>query len=143
MSPYEAIHDYPRWAEIAVRTTRILGYAFAAMTGLAAVIFTPASITPATIVIVASMGVFGLLCLAGSLFQKYIIEWISLFFLTGGICVYVMGIWITAFSNTRVIAAASMFTFLVLLLSVRLIDLTVYWWKNVKAASIVKELSDD
>lgn len=138
-----AIQNYPSWANVLVRTSRILAYAFASITGIAAVLFTPASITPATIVIIASMAFFGLVCLVGTLWQQYVIEWVSLFFLTGGICVYVVGLWIKSLSDLKYISASSVFTMLVLLLVVRLVDLTVYWLKNLRAAEISKGLEDD
>jgi hypothetical protein len=138
-----AVQNYPAWAVFWVRIARMLSYAFAAITGVSAVLFTPASITPQTIVIIATMGVFGLVCLVGTTIQNYVMEWISLFFLTAGISVYVAGLWVGALSSTKYIAAASLFTMLVLLLVVRLIDLTVYWLKIVKVAVISKELEDD
>jgi hypothetical protein len=121
----------------------MLSYAFATLTGIAAVVFTPASVTPQTVVIISTMAIFGLVCLVGTTIQKYVVEWISLFFLTAGISVYVAGLWVGALSSTKYIAAASLFTMLVLLLVVRLIDLTVYWLKVVKVAVIQKEIEDD
>jgi hypothetical protein len=138
-----AVQNYPAWAVVWVRIARMLSYAFASITGVAAVIFTPASITPQTIVIISTMAVFGLVCLVGTTLQKYVVEWVSLFFLTAGISVYVAGLWVGSLSSTNYIAAASLFTMLVLLLVVRLIDLTVYWLKIVKVAVISKELDDE
>jgi hypothetical protein len=138
-----AIQNYPAWAITWVRISRMLSYAFATMTGVAAVVFTPASITPQTVVIISTMAIFGLVCLIGTTIQNYVVEWISLFFLTAGISVYMAGLWVGAVSNTKYIAAASLFTMLVLLLVVRLVDLTVYWLKIVKVAVIQKELADD
>lgn len=138
-----AFQNYPNWAILWVRTARILSYAFATLTGVAAVIFTPASITPQTIVIIATMALFGLVCLVGTLLQNYVVEWISLFFLSAGISVYVAGLWVGSLSSTKYIAAASLFTMLVLLLVVRLVDLTVYWLKIVRVAAINKEIEDD
>lgn len=138
-----AVQNYPKWAQIAVRTARILGYAFASLTGVAAVLFTPASITPQTIVIISTMAIFGLVCLVGTLWQQYVVEWVSLFFLAGGIVVYVTGLWLKAIGDVKYISAASVFTMLVLLLVVRLLDLTVYWLKNVRMAAISKGLADD
>jgi len=138
-----ALQNYPAWAVTWIRVARMLSYAFATLTGIAASVFTPASITPQTIVIISTMAVFGLVCLVGTTLQKYVVEWISLFFLTAGISVYVMGLWIGSLSSTGYIAAASLFSMLVLLLVVRLIELTVYWLKIVRVAVIQKELADD
>lgn len=138
-----AVQNYPSWAQITVRTARILAYAFASMTGIAAVLFTPASITPQTIVIISTMALFGLVCLVGTLLQQYVVEWISLFFLVAGIVVYVTGLWIKSVGDAKYISAASFMTMLVFLLVVRLIDLTVYWLKNVKIAAISKDLEED
>lgn len=138
-----AIQNYPAWAVTWVRICRMLSYAFATITGGAAVVFTPASITPQTIVIISTMAIFGLVCLIGTTVQHYVVEWISLFFLSAGISVYVAGLWVSSFDNTKYIAAASLFTMLVLLLVVRLIDLTVYWLKIVRVAVIQKEIDDD
>jgi hypothetical protein len=60
-----AVQNYPKWAVVAVRTARILAYAFATLTGVAVVLFTPTSIKPSTIVIIATMAIFGTLCLIG------------------------------------------------------------------------------
>ena len=138
-----AVQNYPTWAVVATRTARILSYAFAALTGIAAVLFTPSSITPSTIVIISTMAVFGLVCLIGTLWQKYVWEWISLFFLSAGISVYVAGLWAGAMMNPKFVSAASVFTMLILLLVVRLVDLTVYWLKIVRVAAISKGLADD
>lgn len=138
-----AVQNYPSWAQITVRTARILAYAFASMTGIAAVLFTPASITPQTIVIISTMALFGLVCLVGTLLQQYVVEWISLFFLVAGIVVYVTGLWIKSVGDAKYISASSFMTMLVFLLVVRLIDLTVYWLKNVKIATISKDLEED
>lgn len=138
-----AVQHYPHWAVVLVRTLRILAYAFASLTGVAAVLFTPNSITPTTVLIIASMGFFGAVCLVGTLWQQYVVEWISLFFLAGGISIYVVGLWVGALSNTRYVTAASVLTMLILLLLVRIVDLTVYWLKMVKVAVISKELADD
>lgn len=138
-----AVQNYPQWAVLVTRTARILGYAFASLTGIAAVLFTPASITPATIVIISTMAFFGLVCLVGTLWQQYVVEWVALFFLTGGITVYVTGLWMGAVGNSKYVAVASIFTMLILLLVVRLVDLTVYWMKIVKVAAISKDLEDD
>jgi hypothetical protein len=138
-----AVQNYPQWAVVAVRTARILAYAFATLTGVAAVLFTPSSITPSRIAIIATMAVFGLVCLVGTLLQKYVIEWISLFFLAGGITVYVAGLWIGALTNIRYVTIASVLSMLVLLLIVRLIDLTVYWLKNVRIAVLSRGLDVD
>jgi hypothetical protein len=128
---------------VVVRIARILGYAFAALTGIAAILFTPASITPATIIIIATMAIFGLVCLVGTLWQQYVVEWISLFFLAGGMSVYVGGLWIGALSNSKYITIASVMTMLIMLLIVRLVDLTVYWLKIVKVAVISKDMEND
>lgn len=139
MSPF-AVQNYPLWAVIAVRISRISGYVFAVLTGVGAVVFTPASVTPATYVIVGSLAFFGFVCLIGAIWQKYVWEWVSLFFLTGGISAYVVGMWLQVAGNHKYVASASIFTMLVMLLIVRLIDLTVYWLKNVRAAQLSKEI---
>ena len=139
MSPFTVL-NYPLWADIAVRTARILGYAFAALTGVGALVFTPQSVTPATVIIVGSMAIFGCVCFVASIWQKYVWEWVSLFFLTGGIAVYVVGMWLQVGGNHKYVASASIFSMLVMLLVVRLVDLTVYWMQNVKAAQLSKEI---
>lgn len=138
-----AVQNYPAWAVAWVRVARILSYAFASLTGIAAVLFTPASITPQTIIIISTMALFGLVCLIGTLVQKYVVEWISLFFLSGGISIYVAGLWIKALEDLKYVSAASIFTMLVLLLVVRLVDLTVYWLKVVKVAVLSKEMEEN
>lgn len=136
------IHEYPKWAERAVRTARIASYAFCALTGLAAIIFTPTSLKAESYIIVGSMALFGLICLVGSSLKMYILEWVSLFFLTAGTLTYVAAIWVSALSSSKVVAGASIFTVLVLLMFIRLIDLTVFWLKNERATQMHQELPD-
>ena len=137
------IHEYPLWAERTVWALRVFGYGFAANTGAAALIYTPASLKPEMYVIVGSMLVFGLVCMVSALTKRYIIEWVSLFFLTGGISTYVCAMWASTLINQKAIGAASVFTFLVLLMLVRVIDLTVYWRRNVQAAKLQEVLNGD
>jgi len=138
-----AVQHYPKWAVVLVRTLRVFAYAFASFTGVAAVLYTPSSIKPTTIVLIASMAIFGAVCFIGTLWQQYVVEWISLFFLAGGISVYVVGLWVGALHDSKYVTAASVLTMLVLLLVVRIVDLTVYWLKNVRVAVISKGLADD
>lgn len=142
MSPF-IVHDYPKWAEVSIRVGRILGYAFATVTGLSAIIFTPNSLKPEMYGIVGSMVVFGLVCMIAALGKRFIMEWVSLFFLTAGVSTYVAAMWVGSLSNVKYIGAASIFTFLILLMAIRLIDLTVYWQKNLQAAKLSKALGYD
>lgn len=145
LKTHHAIIDYPPWAEVAVWITRSVSYLFAALTGLAALVLTPLALKSESYVIVGSMLVFGLVCLYSSLTRHYIIEWISLFFLTGGISLYVASVWATTLEKPTAIAGASVFTVLVLLMGVRLIDLTVFWMQNVMTARVRQSeaLNDD
>ena len=118
-------------------------YSMSVLTGVGAILFTPQSMTPAAWLIIVAMLVFGLACLVGTLVQNYIIEWVSLFFLTAGLSLYVVSVWFTAFSAPTRIAGAASLTMLILALSIRLVDLTVYWLKNVKAAKIARDLDSD
>jgi hypothetical protein len=137
------IHEYPKWAERSVRLARIGSYAFCALTGIAAIFITPNSLKPEIYPLVGSMAVFGLICFGATVMKMYVIEWISMFFLTAGTLTYVAAIWITALNNTRAIAGASIFTVLILLMFIRLVDLTVFWMRNVRASRLEQELSDD
>lgn len=141
MSPF-IIHEYPKWAEVTVRFARIASYAFSALTGVAAVLFTPSSLKPETYIIVGSMAIFGLICLVASSAKMYVLEWVSLFFLTAGISTYVAATWVAALTNNKYVAGASIFTVLVLLMLIRLVDLTVFWLRNVRAAKMRQELPD-
>lgn len=134
------VHGYPKWAEITVWVLRTLSYSFCTLTGLGAIMFTPASLKPEAYAIVGSMLVFGLVCLLATAFQRYIIEWVSLFFLTAGTSMYVAAVWISALTNTKVIAGASVFTVLVLLMLIRIVDLTVFWQRTVKAVKLQQVL---
>jgi hypothetical protein len=138
-----AVQNYPKWAQVTVRTARILAYAFASLTGVAAVLFTPASINPSTVIIIATLAFFGLVCLVGTILQQYVWEWISLFFLSAGIAIYVAGLWVKALGDFKYVSGASIFTMLLLLLVVRIVDLTVYWLKNVRMAALSKGLEND
>lgn len=139
MSPYR-ISEYPHWAEVTVRTLRVLMYSMSVLTGVAALLFTPASMTVAAYLIVVLMLVFGLACLVGTLIMNYIVEWVSLWFLTGGLSLYVLSVWATAFSAPTKIAGSSVLTMLILALMIRTVDLTVYWMKNVRAARIALDM---
>lgn len=141
MSPF-IIHEYPKWAETAVRVSRIASYAFACLTGVAALLITPSAITPELYIIIGSMALFGMICFVASIFKLYVIEWVSLFFLTAGITSYVAAVWVAAVTNPKYIASASIFMVLVLLLLIRLVDLTVFWLRNVRATKLRQELPD-
>ena len=141
MSPF-VIHEYPKWAERAIRVARIMSYAFSALTGVAALLLTPNSLKPEMYIIVGSMAVFGLVCMVASITKRYVLEWVSLFFLTAGITTYVAAVWVSAIYNAKAIAGASIFTVLVLLMCIRLVDLTVFWLRNVRAAKLRLELPD-
>lgn len=140
MSPF-VIHGYPKWADITVWLLRTASYAFCTYTGAAALIFTPASIKPEAYAIVGSMLGFGLVCMVATLFKRYIIEWVSLFFLSAGISMYVASVWISAINNNKVIAGASIFTVLIILMLVRIVELTVFWQRNARAARLQQELT--
>jgi hypothetical protein len=140
MSPF-VIHGYPKWADITVWILRTLSYAFCTLTGAAALLFTPASLKPEAYVIVGSMLAFGLVCMVATLFKRFIVEWVFLFFLTAGTSMYVASVWITALNNNKVIAGASIFTVLILLMFIRIIELTVFWQRNARAARLQQGLS--
>lgn len=142
MSPF-LIHSYPKWAEVIIRTLRIGSYALAANTGLAALLFTPSSLKPEMFVIVGSMLLFGTLCAVASALKRYVIEWVSLFFLAGGISVYTSAVWISAIANPKAVAGASIFTVLIFLMLIRAVDLTVYWLRNVRAVKQEQRLGND
>ena len=142
MSPF-IIHEYPKWAERTMRALRIASYAFCTLTGVAAIFLTPSSLRAEMYVIVGSMALFGLICTVASVMKRYVLEWVSLFFLSAGITSYVAAVWLSALGNNKLIAGASIFTVLVLLMLIRLVDLTVFWLKNVRAAKLRQELSDD
>lgn len=122
-------------------------YGMAIVFGVGAILFTPVSLAHGpsvwTVVIVGSMLVFGFACLIGTLLKNYIVEWVSLFFLTAGLSSYVLTVWVSAVESPNKIAGSSMLTMLVLSLAIRLVDLTVYWLKNVKAAKLARDLGND
>lgn len=140
MSPF-VIHGYPKWADVTVWILRTLSYAFCMLTGAAAILFTPLSLKYETYPIVGSMLVFGLVCAVATAFKRFIIEWVSLFFLTAGISMYVAAVWVSALSNSKAVAGASIFTVLVILMLVRIVELTVFWQRNVRAAKLQAVLS--
>ncbi len=118
-------------------------YSMSVLTGVAAILFTPKSMTPAAWLIIGAMLVFGLACLVATLIQHYVIEWVSLFFLTAGLSLYVVSVWFTAFSAPTRIAGSAVLSMLIFALSIRLVDLTVYWMKNVRAAKIARDMDSD
>jgi len=135
MSPF-IVHGYPRWAEVTVWILRVSSYAFCTLTGLGAILFTPTSLKAEAYAIVGSMLVFGLVCMLATAWKRYVIEWVALFFLTAGTSMYVASVWVSAVGNTKVIAGASIFTVLVLLMLIRIVDLTVFWQKTVRAVKL-------
>lgn len=138
------MREHPHWAAVTVRTARVLCYAMAVTAGVSAFLFTPMSLSiPGAFIIVASMVIFGLACLVGTLIQNYIVEWISLFFLTAGMSCYVISVWFNVWHAPARVAGTAVLSMLVLLLVIRVVDLTVYWWKNVRIARLVKDMEDD
>lgn len=115
-------------------------YSMSVLTGVAALVFTPASMAVGAYIIVGLMLIFGLVCLVGTLIQNYIVEWISLFFLTGGLSLYVVSVWFTAFAAPTKLAGSFVLSMLILALTIRITDLTVYWVKNVRAARIARDM---
>ena len=136
------ITEYPHWAEVTVRTLRVLMYSMSVLTGVAAFLFTPASMSMTAYAIVTLMLIFGLACLVGTLIGNYVVEWVSLFFLTGGLSLYVVSVWFTAFSAPTRLAGSAVLSMLIFALMIRVIDLTVYWLKNVRAARLAKDMED-
>lgn len=119
---------------------RILSYFFCALAGAAALFITPASLRPEMYIIVGSMLVFGLICMVATILKRYIVEWISMFFLAAGTSTYVTAVWISSISNPKALAGASVFTVLILLMVIRILDLTVYWRRNVRTAKVSVEV---
>jgi hypothetical protein len=117
-------------------------YSMSVLTAVAAFVFTPPSMSVAAYLIIALMLIFGLGCLVATLIQHYVAEWISLFFLTGGLSFYVVSVWFTAFAAPTKLAGSFVLTMLILALTIRVVDLTVYWVKNVRAARIARDLED-
>ena len=143
MSPYK-VNDYPIWAQFMIRAARTALYTCSVMAGVTAVMFTPDSLSKSGAwPIVGTMVIFGLVCLIGVLLQRYVIEWISLFFLAGGLTLYVASVWVIALSRPSAIAGASVFSMLVLFLIIRLVELTVFWLQNYKSARLNREMGND
>lgn len=145
MSPYQLqVNDYPAWAVFAIKAARSALYTCSITAGVSAVMFTPHSLERnGAWLMVSSMIVFGAVCLVGVLWQRYVIEWISLFFLSAGMTIYVASIWVLALGRPSAIAGASFVTMLVLFLIIRLVELTVFWLKNYKAAKLNREMSNE
>lgn len=118
-------------------------YSMSVMTGVAAYFFPSATMSPVGLLVVTVMLIFGLACLVGSLIMNYIIEWVSLFFLTGGLSFYVLSVWFSAFDRPTRLAGSFILSMLVIALTIRILDLTVYWVKNVRAARIARDLDSD
>jgi hypothetical protein len=141
--PY-TMREHPHWAQVAIRTARVLAYAASVTAGIAAFLYSSTVLTnPAALIMVCSMAIFGVACLVATLIMNYIIEWIALFFLCAGFSCYVVSAWFLASHDPTKIAGTAALTMLLLFLSIRVIDLTVYWLKNVHVARMAKELRDD
>lgn len=141
--PY-TVREHPHWAQVAIRTARVLAYASSVVSGVAAFLFSTIVVTsPTAFIMVCSMAVFGLACLVATLLLNYIIEWISLFFLCAGFSCYVISAWVAATTQPNRIAGTAALTMLLMFLSIRVIDLTVYWLKNVHVARLTKGIRND
>lgn len=139
MSPYR-ISEYPHWAEIVLRTLRVLMYSMSVLTGVAAFLFPSSSMTAIGAAVVTFMLICGLGCLVGTMLMNWMIEWISLWFLTGSMSFYVLSVWFSAFAQPTRLAGTFVLTMLILSLMIRITDLTVYWVKNVRAARIARDM---
>lgn len=91
-----------------------------------------------------TLTVFGTLCFLGTVTQRWVVEWVCMFFLSAAIMIYTLAIWSAAIGNVTKLAGAGAISMLVLLMLIRIVDLTVYWLQNVRAAKIkMAVLSDD
>lgn len=139
MSPYR-IFEHPLWAERLVRGCRVLMYAAATAAGYGALYLTPPSLNPESAASAFWVGtalfLFGGVCMIGAAFQKWLVEWLSLYFLAGALGVYATAVIVQVLNGgLNKVALSGIMLMLFFALVIRLIDLTVYWWKNVKAAT--------
>lgn len=123
-------------------------YAAAATAGFGALFLTPPSLNPESAAsafwIGSSLLIFGGVCLIGALLQRWVIEWLSLYFLAGALGVYAVAVISQILAGgVEKVALAGMMLMLFFSLLIRLIDLTVYWVKNVKAAQRKAHEHDD
>lgn len=145
MSPYR-IHTYPKWADILVRVLRLLQYGSSVLAGAAIILVPSPSINITAHTMNSVLGIVllvaGLLCLVGAALQRWVWEWVSLFFVTGAIGVYSVVICSGAFTNPTRLAGAGAILMLFFLLATRAVDLTVYWVKNVRTARIKQVMEE-
>lgn len=143
MSPY-VLHDYPKWVEVLIRLARTLMYACPVIAGIGAAFFTQSPLLQGFMLSVGLTALtFGSICLIGTVTQRFIVEWISLFFLTGAITIYVLSVWFAVASQPSRIGQAGVVSMLVFALLIRLLELTIFWRMNVKAAKLQQVFSDD
>lgn len=142
------MRDTPPWAQKLIRSLRLGTYAFASVAGAGVILAsTPSASSLFPQIMTNVMGftlfVFGLLCLLGVLMQRWVMEWISLFFLTAAILVYTVAIWVGSVGHLAKLAGAGAIAMLLAFLLIRIVELTVYWIQNVRVAKIKQELADE
>jgi hypothetical protein len=131
-----------------LRVIRLLQYGSAVMAGAALVLVSSPSVNSvSTIALNNVLGcvllVAGTICLIGAAMQRWIWEWVALFFVSGAIGVYTVAICAAAVGNNARLAGAGAILMLFFALAIRLVDLTVYWIKNVRTAKIKRNMEDD
>lgn len=131
-----------------VRVARLLQYGGAILAGAALILVSSPSVNKVSsgelnALLGCVLLVSGTVCLIGSSLQRWIWEWVSLFFVAGCIGVYTVALCTAAFHDSARIAGAGAILMLFFALTIRLVDLTVYWIKNVRTAKIKKVMEDD
>lgn len=148
MSPHR-LQNSPPWANLLIRLFRFGIYACAGLAGVGVLVAsTPSTGKLFPHIVSVAMGitllVFGLLCLVGTSLQKWVLEWVALWFLSGAILVYTVALWTAATGQLTRLAGASAISMLLLFMLIRCIELSVYWLQNVRVAQLKQAvLSDD
>jgi len=130
-----------------VRVLRLFQYGGAMLCGAGLILLPSPAVSSATsLALNGAMGIVllvaGTVCLIGSALQRWVWEWVSLFFVSGAIGVYTVIICAAALHNPARIAGAGALLILFFALTIRLVDLTVYWIKNVRTAKIKQVIED-
>jgi hypothetical protein len=142
------MQDSPPWANWLIRVLRFVGYSTASLAGLGVLIAsTPATASLFPRVVSISQGtvliVFGLLCLVGASLQKWVLEWVSLWFLSSAILVYTVAIWAAVGGQPSRLAGAGALSFLLCFMLIRIVELTAYWVQNVRVAKLKQAVLPD
>lgn len=118
----------PLWAQRTLRVLRIVLYSLTALAGLAAVVWSPVSITTAaSLALTRGLGALGLaaslVCLLSQVLHRWIWEWVAVWWIGAAIALYAATVWSLAVGNSGRVLQAALVTAASVMLMIRGVDL--------------------